>query len=674
LKGWALVAVFALGLLGAFQVWVHSNGPVRPSSPWSLSERMEALRIDRSLPAAAQTQAQLALDALNASFEVREEAGPTLLRCPRQAELPALFESFVTNGSAEGCEAEAADDGGDVRVYQVAGRVSPVLPGAATTLAEQQLHDALWLPALQVKPGAALAAMKPGRLSACGAGQANCALSLSAGALLYCGDLRSCDEGACFQGLQGRHGDIQPDEVAASLAYAQTVSPRGPQVSEAITPATAARFVDSPPWGNAGPGSAETARDLRTFFEQHPRGLCLYVRGLDVERPREAQLAADALGFPVFPPFDPRAPERATPVYKDLQRASDDDEALAQLFSRCDLPTDSACKARRERLSVQLRSALGRLLPPLSGIEPEALLPYHVGSSGAFQLGAFDPLRVRLESRAEVAKSKSARGKLVVNYQPLWAESVAERRARCTPASVCVFHGLLGSEGRPEEGFHSLVGLFGRRGADARCVRRLFTALAASPDLPRLQEEAREPLGEAGRCATPTSLLPQAGCPAAPSAYGDASPSCPPLRLAWFAGEPWARTAADIVQAAARAHVAVSAFLAPRNAETWDVAITAAVDYARADSPSLASIAGPVVSPRGADLLAEYESALDFGGARSPSEVRALIEADVAREGPAPIFALGFVEPRTLTLPAEQAEAARSPWYLSRLFAAWASR
>ena len=46
----------------------------------------------------------------------------------------------------------------------------------------------------------------------------------------------------------------------------------------------------------------------------------------------------------------------------------------------------------------------------------------------------------------------------------------------------------------------------------------------------------------------------------------------------------------------------------------------------------------------------------------------------MARAGPAPLLALAFVQPRSLAIPEEQADAARSPWYLPRLLAAWAAR
>ena len=633
-----LLVLFALGLAASAAVVVRSRGPVRVTT-FSVAENLQMLRVNRG--AVSDKTALLSVRGDKALFEVREQAGPVLLQCPLHADLPALFASYAATGTAAGCAAQAADDGGDVRLYDLSGQVSPPLPGEATTLTEEQLHEALFLPALRA---GTVSAMKPGRLTACAAGQAsNCALILSAGTLLYCGELRTCNEGACFQGHSG--DDLQPDEVAASLYASSSL------VSEAITATTVARFVEAPPWGNVGPGAAETAHDLRGFFDKHPRGICFHVRGLDTERPREALLAAQALSFPVFAPFDPRAPERATPLLREQQRAAADEDALAKLFSRCDLPDDQACRDRRDRIGLQLRSALGKLQPPLAGIEREEL-PYHVGSSGPFQLAAFDSLRVRIESKLDVAKSKTARGKLVVNYQPLWPESLAERRARCD-GGVCVFRSLWGNAGKTDEGFDSMVGLF-TRGANARCVRKLFNALAASEELPKLQQDVREPLGEPGKCARPTALLPQGSCATPANPYGQTAGTCGPLKLGYLPYEPWARVATEIAAIAARSKIDVQLV----EGENADVLLSAASNYAKADFPNLTKLIGQSVSRK--ELLE-----------RPRPEA---LEADVAREGPAPIFVLAFVQPRSIAIPEEQSEAARSRFYLPRLFAAWSAR
>jgi len=81
--------------------------------------------------------------------------------------------------------------------------------------------------------------------------------------------------------------------------------------------------------------------ELRGFFDRQPRGICLSMRGVDVERPREAEMAAQTLAFPVFAPFDPRLPSRATPLVRALQRAAFDDEAMTGLFGRCEPGADA---------------------------------------------------------------------------------------------------------------------------------------------------------------------------------------------------------------------------------------------------------------------------------------------------------------------------------------------
>src|SRR5207237_5072735 len=85
----------------------------------------------------------------------------------------------------------------------------------AATLTEEQLHHALFLPALRLQhsgsegDGPAAAVLQPGRLEACTSGGSNCAVSKAASALFYCGVVRTCAEGACFQ---GQTADVKPDD------------------------------------------------------------------------------------------------------------------------------------------------------------------------------------------------------------------------------------------------------------------------------------------------------------------------------------------------------------------------------------------------------------------------------------------------------------------------------
>src|SRR5438093_7369989 len=174
-----MVMAFA-GVAASGAAYVRSNAPVRPASPWSLVERMGALRIDRSLPPAVRKEATFALRGTHAVIKVREATGPVLLKCPLRADVPEQFLRFATAGSAQQCEAQAVDEVGDVLVYEVSGRVSPLCPGQFATLTEQQLHDALFLPALQTalppdEPAPA-SLLQPGRLEPCAGAGANCAV------------------------------------------------------------------------------------------------------------------------------------------------------------------------------------------------------------------------------------------------------------------------------------------------------------------------------------------------------------------------------------------------------------------------------------------------------------------------------------------------------------------
>jgi hypothetical protein len=85
----------------------------------------------------------------------------------------------------------------------------------------------------------------------------------------------------------------------------------------------------------------------------------------------------------------------------------------------------------------------------------------------------------------------------------------------------------------------------------------------------------------------------------------------------------------------------------------------------------------------GRTLLTGYESSIVYpppswlGGSSSPPPTRAeslrLLEDDVARNGPAPIYPLAFLRPSTLTIPESQSDAARSPAYFNRLLQAWST-
>ena len=737
------------GAAASGTAYVRSSAPVGPASPWSLSERLGALRIDRALPPAVRKEATFSIRGRHAVLKVREATGPVLLRCPMRADVPEQFLRFATSGSAHQCEAQAVDEVGDVLVYEVSGRVAPLCPGQYTTLTEQQLHDALFQPALQLSrpredsaPGSVL---QPGRLEPCAPGAANCALSKAASAVLYCGVVRTCAEGACFQGSSA---DVSPDDVAASLYYyqalAQATTPSsvapaacGPVpmsvhlstlVSEAVTATTAAKFIEAQPWNATTlgtPGSADTAADLRAFFDRRPRGLCLFMRGIDVERPREAEMAAQTLAFPVFAPFDPRLPSRATPLLRTLQRAAFDDEAMAALFGRCEPGAERACKARRDRMAAQLRSSVGKLEQPLANLAADEI-PFHVGASGPFHLADYDALHVTLESSADVPKAKGARSRLMIRYQPLWPESVAEKRLQCRQQpGICLFRALwnLDAPGRAaepsEDAFESLVALFARRDGNTRCVRRLFNALSSAGEdrLLELQRDLREPVGAGenrapcdARARGPAGLVPRGETPAATCSaegatkpFGDVSDEgCRPVSLVYVQEEPWATAAARIAAVAASRGVPVSvsgvkASEVHRGAlGSWDVLLTVASNYYNRKYPTLVPLLHPagnqnlsggqaVSESPGRTLLAGYESSIVYPppswlslstGAPPPTRADSLrlLEDDVARNGPAPIYPLAFLRPATLTIPEAQGEAARSPWYFARLLQAWSAQ
>jgi hypothetical protein len=757
----ASIGLALAGLTTSGAAYVQSNGPVRPASPWSLSERLLALRIDRSLPRGARKLATLTVRGRDAVFKVREATGPVLLKCPLRAgvDVAQAFALYAA-GDPSPCESQAVDEVGDVLVYEVNGRTSPLCPGQFATQTEQQLHNALFLPAARLLPmgWAPAGVLKPGKLDACGAGQGSCALFKAAGAVLYCGELESCASGACFQ---GQRADIRPDDVAASLYYYQAlaqakvpsqVAPAAcgavpmsvhlsTLVSEAVTATTADRFAEAAPWNAStlpSPSSVETAADVRAYFGQRPRGICFFVRGIDVDRPRDAEMVAQGLAFPVFAPFDPRAAGRASPLLRALQAASapgQGSEAMEALFGRCDLASAVACRQHRERIASQLRSALLGLGPALTNLAADEI-PYHVGASGPFHLVDFDSLHVLLESTAEVAKAKGARARLTIGYQPLWPESVAEKRQQCAQQpGICLFRALWDpraaapavrgggklrpSEGESEDGFESLVGLFGRRDSNTRCLRRLFDALAAAGEdrLLELQRELREPVGAGenrapcdARARAQAGLVPreghaQTGCPAPGDQLpfgGAAGEPCRALSLVFVQEEPWAGAAARIAAIAGNKGVAVSVSgikaseVHRGSLGSWDVLLTVASNYYNRKYPTLVPLLHPsgnqnlsggqaISEAPGRQLLTAYESSIVYpppawlgapAAGEPPSRADSLrqLEDDVARHGPAPIYPLAFLRPATLAIPESQADASAGSWYFARLLQAWSAQ
>src|SRR5437870_3713420 len=532
-----MVMAFA-GVAASGTAYVRSNAPVRPASPWSLVERMEALRIDRALPPAVRKQATLSLRGPHAVLKVREATGPVLLKCPLRADVPEQYLRFATAGAAAQCEAQAADEVGDVLVYEVSGRVSPLCPGQFATLSQQQLHDALFLPALQLsrrsEDGAPGSVLRPGRLEPCAAGGANCALSKAASALLYCGVVRTCAEGACFQ---GSGTDIAPDDVATSLYYYQALA-------QATAPSTV-------------------------------------------------------------------APAACGPV------------PMGALLGRCEPGAEKACRLKRERVASQLRASVGKLQTPLTNLAADEV-PFHIGASGPFHLADSDALHVTLESSAEVPKAKGAHARLMVRYQPLWPESVAEKRLQCLQQpGICLFRALwsLDPPARAadagEDGFESLVGLFGRRDGNTRCVRRLFNALASAGEdrLLELQRDLREPVAAGenrapcdGRARALAGLVPRgeedgpAACAdrAAAKPFGEvAADGCRAVSLVYVQEEPWASAAARIAAVATARGVAVSVSgvkaseVHRGSLGSWDVLLTVASNYYNRKYPTLVPLLHP---------------------------------------------------------------------------------
>jgi hypothetical protein len=305
---------------------------------------------------------------------------------------------------------------------------------------------------------------------------------------------------------------------------------------------------------------------------------------------------------------------------------------------------------------------------------------------------------------------------------------VREKLLQCQlQPGICVFRAMWNTEAAAklaraatsagEDGFESLVALFARRDANARCVRRLFNALAtAGPDrLTELQRDLREPVGAGEnrapcdpRARTAVGGVPRGvvggGCgdEARVRPFGEVvEDGCRPLSLVYVQEEPWAGAAARIaaIAAARKVAVSVSGIKASEvhrgSLGSWDVLLTVASNYYNGKFPTLVPLlhpagnqnlsAGQAISESpGRQLLTSYESSIVFPppawlgpvGANPPTRAESLrlLEEDVARNGPAPIYPLAFLRPATLVIPDAQSEQARSPWYFARLIQAWTAQ
>src|SRR5205823_7661394 len=281
--------------------------------------------------------------------------------------------------------------------------------------------------------------------------------------------------------------------------------------------------------------------------------------------------------------------------------------------------------------------SVGTLHPGLGNLAADEI-PYHIGASGPFHLYDYDVLHVTLESSAEVPKSKGSRSRLMIRYQPLWPESVAERRLQCQQQpGICLFRALWSAGARAadpggEDGFESLVGLFSRRAANTRCVRRLFNALASAGQdrWLELQRDLREPVGAGEnrapcdpRTRGPLGLVPQSDesgrCPDAPATHlfgGADDDGCRAVSLVYVQEEPWAGAAARIASIAAAAHVAVTVSgvkaseVHRGSLGSWDVLLTVASKYYNRKYPTLV----PLLHPAGNQNLSGGQAVSETPG------------------------------------------------------------
>jgi len=736
-------------------------GPARPTSPFSLSQRVAALRINRTLDLPEDQKKKLKIEVrLDDDLGRLKIAGlrerPFTLECRREGgplDLAKLLKKSVEGIRPEGCD-ERDPFAGDVRFFEVDKNVRAVCPGQYDGLTEEQVHDALYLPALTSTRSNRPSVLEPGRLLSsckgtgaqcdCGPNEANCMVTRGPPSLVYCGNVRPCTAagGACFAGKT----QIAPADVATSLYYyrslvmaqkpsdvgapecgpTQTSLYRSSLVSEAVTKETVESFITSGALDMTGmvlaAGENPLYQRLKQFLGNNDQGVCFVLQQFD-ERNTSGGMIEQALSFPVFAPFDAAESERqrASPLMRALQTAAVNQDKLKLLFAKgCDLEA-SKCGAQLERIQLQLKASLGNKTEALASLSA-AELPLHIAGSGNFRVSDYDP-----DSRLQLTSWTDAPGAgrpLAAQVERLWPEAIGDQRAACRrEGKTCYFRSLWSKESAPEarpqprrseeRAVYSLVGLFARSSeANARCVRRLYSAVGAAPEgeIRQLQAALRSKLtGEVfapGSCPWPTdvrratgltpSAQPLEGCKATTS-FKESPGACEVLDLAYVDSEPWAGAAQLLVEIGKRANVpvrarGVSAAVAHRrDGGNWDVLLTVASNYYSREYPTLLGLLdfggsqhlshGDAYSPEGQKLLQGYEAKVitpppPLFSAALPEELALLtrdellrrVEADVAGYR-APILPLAFLDPLGFSLnDRSPAEKSIEPQLLSRRF------
>ncbi len=650
----ALIALSSLATgAAALSYAAFHPGPARPQKPFSLEQRVAALRINRALDLPEQqkkVRIEVRLDDDLARLRIaglREQ--PYTLECRRdegKIDLAQIAKQAVAEGIRPAVCDERESFAGDVRFFEVNKNVRAVCPGQYDGATEEQVHDALYLPAVASNKSKKKGVLEPGRIlnGDCGETEANCVLTRGPPSLVYCGNVRKCGgpDGACFAGST----PIKPTDVATSLYYyrglvmaqkpsdigtpecgaTQTSLYRSSLVSEAITKETVDDFVKSGALDLPGmvlaAGDNPLYQRLKQFLSTSDRGICFVLQQFD-ERNTAAAMVEQALSFPVFAPFDASESDRkrASPLLRALQNAAGMKDKAQILFGKtCELE-QSKCAAQLTRIQSQLTASLGALEEPLSSLSAGEL-PLHIAGSGSLRVSDYDP-----DSRLLLASWTKAAGSdrpLAAAVERLWPEAIAEQRAACRRESkTCYFRNIWNKDAAPEarpqpkkndaHAVYSMVGLFARASeANARCVRRLYAAVASAQaeDVRQLQAALRAKItGEVFNpqsCPWPDDLrraagltpstVPMIDCNLAQTAFKDAPGNCETLDLAYVDSEPWARAAQLIVDIGKKSNVPVRARAITASAArakdggNWDVLFTVASNYFSRDYPTLLAL------------------------------------------------------------------------------------
>lgn len=541
------------------------------------------------------------------------------------ARLGGILEDIVRTGNCEessaktkGCSCLHPDTW---TVVDASGSVRGVCPGQWGTLAEGQIHDALFSPALppSATERGALQPPEGDLLSACSGSRTNCFVYSDPRHYVYCGRIDSDARINSF-GADGSR-PVTSDDIYLSnlylraLASAEETSRIGREdhcparsastfisalVVEVITADTmrdfAADLAQRISRGNQF--RAAVQEDLFTSLQprlSQPDQVCFHVEGLSRGAKEETATLRAALAFPVFgieeaAPGGSRAGAPAlSPLLTRLRKlllTQTENLELARLYrvsSSASLPQGSAIACEQNqgssrpicdwlcRTCRQAKRIFGTLRSPEDRNAHD--LPRYIAGSGPFHTVAYSKSAHRLKT---VTSRPDAMRDITLEFNSVQpgADVLREKVKRCE-GRRCLFHAVWNEEPFreapacgslvPVDEHPSFIGVFGLSHTSSRCVRHALNLLWDEMNKEKLDVVlapilgANVPSGGIQRSLLRRGgLLPANVTPAVAPFADPPAAQCQNLRLAHPDEDRWTEAAKELVKIFAAVKIGIS--------------------------------------------------------------------------------------------------------------------